>query len=211
MLIVQRIYNLFGKFFPSKHKKEAGHLTILSSNCIAGRVYHDFGLRFDSPTINLYFDAESFLKFVSNVDYYLNETIEVTQEKHCCPVGIIHDVKINFLHYKTAKEAKDKWEERKKRFDASKVFVVMTDRDGFDYKMIDQLDRIPYKKLIFTSKKIDRDYAVYMPEFDGQNSVGVMTNFYKFSRKRYYELHFDFKKWLFSDFSVKECTFYNEK
>ena len=34
-------------------KEFGGHsVSILSNNCLAGLIYHDFGLRFDSPAVN---------------------------------------------------------------------------------------------------------------------------------------------------------------
>ena len=46
--------------------------TILCSNCIGGLLLHDLGLRFDSPTVNLFFTAHDFVSFISNLNYYLS-------------------------------------------------------------------------------------------------------------------------------------------
>ena len=45
--------------------------TLISQNCIGGVFYHDMGLPFQSPTINLYFKAADFIKFVLNLEDYL--------------------------------------------------------------------------------------------------------------------------------------------
>ena len=44
--------------------------TIISSNCNGGIIYHDLGLPFNSPTINLSMDTDDFIKLVSNLKYY---------------------------------------------------------------------------------------------------------------------------------------------
>ena len=35
--------------------------SIISSNCVGGVISHDLGLRFESPTVNLFFYPDSFL------------------------------------------------------------------------------------------------------------------------------------------------------
>ena len=57
------------------HKK----ISIISQNCIGGVFYHDMNEKFLSPTINLYFDAYDFLKFVKNISYYLSLDIKIIQ------------------------------------------------------------------------------------------------------------------------------------
>ena len=47
-------------------------VSIISMNCTGGILYHDLGLKFLSPTINLFFRAEDFIKFCENLDYYLS-------------------------------------------------------------------------------------------------------------------------------------------
>ena len=47
------------------------NITIISANCVGGVIYHDLGLKFNSPTVNLYFNASDYVKFVSNLTYYL--------------------------------------------------------------------------------------------------------------------------------------------
>jgi len=134
--------------------------------------------------------------------------MELVSKNASCtwPVGGLgNDVTINFLHYGDFKEAYEKWEQRKTRVNYNNIFVVLTDRDGFSVDKIKQVDLIPYKKVFFSSKKIDREYVVYMPEFRKEDCVGVMTDFYRFSGKRYYDLHFDFEKWLTGRYNTSEC------
>lgn len=48
------------------------NISIISSDCTGGTLYHDFNMRFLSPTINMYMDAQDYLKFITNMDNYLD-------------------------------------------------------------------------------------------------------------------------------------------
>lgn len=45
-------------------------VSIISNNCIAGVIYHDCGLRFLSPTVNLWFSTEDFFTYAANILEY---------------------------------------------------------------------------------------------------------------------------------------------
>lgn len=47
-------------------------ISIISTNCIGGVLSHDLGLQFKSPTVNLFFRAEDFIKFCENLEYYMS-------------------------------------------------------------------------------------------------------------------------------------------
>ena len=50
--------------------------TIISNNCTAGFIYHDLGLEFRSPTINL--TIKQFPLFIAHLPHYLNcELMEI--------------------------------------------------------------------------------------------------------------------------------------
>lgn len=130
--------------------------TIISSDCLGGIIYHNLGLEFKSPTINLYFGKEDFFEFVRNLRGYLeSEIIEVKDSEKPFPVGelMYNDKKItvNFMHYANFDEAKTKWVERKKRVDFSNIYVTQIIRDASE-KDITAFDNLPYKKkLLITS------------------------------------------------------------
>ena len=50
--------------------------TIISSNCIGGVISHKLGLRFMSPTVNLFIEPSSFVKFCKNLTYYFEQPLE---------------------------------------------------------------------------------------------------------------------------------------
>ncbi len=133
--------------------------TIIASDCFGGLVYHNLGLKFMSPTINLYIEKEEFIDFVNNLPQYLDaELVEIKDSEKSFPVGRLEynnkSVTINFMHYKTFEEAKEKWNERKKRVDFSNIYIIQLVVDATKDD-IESFDKLPYKnKMFITSKKL---------------------------------------------------------
>lgn len=130
--------------------------TIISQNCIGGVFYHDMGIRFQSPTINLFFESADFLKFVSKIQDYINKQLVMCWGLDY-PIGTLGDIKIHFMHYSTCREAADAWERRKARINYEKILVLATDRDGFSDIEFQKWQELPYKKLLFTVNQRYKD------------------------------------------------------
>lgn len=146
-------------------------VSLISMNCIGGIVYHDCKARFLSPTIDLYFTPSDFLCFVNNLDYYLEQTPVIEMDEKF-PIGTLEDIKIYFMHYHSAEEALKKWEERKKRINKDKIFVIMVERDGFTKEDYEVFQEVPYSKLLFTkSKEYKCDDSLYMPKYKKQEQL----------------------------------------
>lgn len=65
MLKLKKIYRKVLRYnIVKKYKKniQNKNFTIISSNCIGGLIYHDLGMQFKSPTINMYIKANDFIK-----------------------------------------------------------------------------------------------------------------------------------------------------
>ena len=86
--------------------------TIISNNCWAGKVYQYLGMPYLTPTVGLYFFAEDYIKFVSNLKYYLSLELrfitaldsryrEVLQErKHdMVPIAVLDDVRSGRIEF----------------------------------------------------------------------------------------------------------------
>lgn len=56
--------------------------SIISMNCVGGVVSHELGLRFNSPTVNLWFTPKEFIKFLSQLEYYLYDCKIEMDEKN---------------------------------------------------------------------------------------------------------------------------------
>lgn len=64
---------------------------IIASNCNGGIIYHDLGLKFLSPTINLFFYPQDYLKFIMNLDHYVKAQLcpPIVVENNRYPIGIL--------------------------------------------------------------------------------------------------------------------------
>ncbi len=66
-----------------KAKLEKKNISILCNNCTGGFIYHDLGLRFDSPTINMFFHGLDFFEFIEHFEHYIKqELIQIPNPKY---------------------------------------------------------------------------------------------------------------------------------
>ena len=158
------------------------NVSILSQNCIGGVFYHDMGLEFQSPTINLFFNAGDFLKLVSDIRHYMKEELRMYWGMDY-PIGELGDIRIHFMHYHTCREATEAWERRKKRICYDRIFVILTDRDGFTEEEYQKWKALECPKVLFTvhsEYKKEKD-VVFYSEYKKNSSVPDLI----FARKFY--------------------------
>lgn len=172
--------------------------SIIASNCNGGFLLHDLGLRFNSPTVNLWIEPSDFIKFLQDLPHYLNsEFVFVDLPDIDYPVGILDDIKIYFQHYKTPEEARSKWQERSARINFENLFVMFTDRDGCTYQNLIDFEALPYKnKVVFTHLPYPEfSSAHYLKGWEQEDSVGMCFDFVKgISGKKHYD-SFDYISW----------------
>lgn len=176
-----------------KNKLNSIDFSIISNNCFAGIVYQHFNLQYNTPTVGLYFYPDEYIKFCKKFDYYIGQKltfIKASNSKYFDDlkknhyenviVGMLDDVEIVFLHYKTEREAKDKWERRVHRLSKNIIFKF-NDKNGATYENLRDFDALPYKnKIMFTA----RNY----PEF----TSNVFCKKYKsasFIKEDYYSVY----------------------
>lgn len=166
--------------------------SIISSNCIGGMIYHDLGLKFKSPTINLYFSCHDFALFVNNLYYYLQLTPkEFEYEKF--PILLLDDIKLFCQHYKSYRDAIETWERRKERVNYSDIYVIATDRDCNNVQDLKLIDQAPYNKTIFVSNpNLILQNGVFVPGYE--NQVGHLDRFIDESGYREYEKFLSLKR-----------------
>ena len=177
--------------------------TIITNNCIAGIIYHDLDIKFKSPTINLYFELDDFIRYISHLEDYSNsELIEGTDPTVSFPIGVLHntfgEVRIYFMHYRSFKEAKEKWEERTRRIDYDNTFIIMdVGLDGSN-EIFEQFDRVTHPNKVVLTNSIVNNVRSYFPMtfynkryFPGK----ILTYKNWFSTKRYLD-EFDYVHFL---------------
>ena len=188
--VPRRFRKLRTKYWKKQLKNNS--FSIISSNCVGGVVAHDFGQQLRSPTVNLFFYPDDFIKFCRDLKHYMNcEVVEVKDSGLNYPVGKLDDIQIHFLHYDTFNQAVEKWNDRRERIHWDNIYIVMTDRDGCTEDHIRMFDELPYEhKIIFTSTPSTYKSAQYIRNFKGP----YYNSFSNIFGRRYYD-SFDFLRW----------------
>lgn len=65
------------KYLAPKKRKQLRRkdISILCNNCTGGFILHDLGLRFDSPTINMFFHDLDFFDFIEHFEHYITKPL----------------------------------------------------------------------------------------------------------------------------------------
>ena len=171
--------------------------SIISNNCWGGHVYRRYGLNYLSPTVGLYFFTEDYLLFLEDLQNNLKKDIrfikynqskykEILIEKgqtHI-PIGVLGDnIEIMFLHYKTEKEAYEKWNRRAKRTNFDNLIIKMSQMNLCTEVHLRRFDNLPYKKKIaFVSKYLNTDIKSAVPIYKYSNEERVIDDTTYFSK-----------------------------
>lgn len=105
------------------------------------------------------------------------------------PIGVLDDVEIQFLHYKTEQEATEKWSRRKQRINLNNLFITYSD-DGdknFEEDYFNRYKKLPFEHKLFFSAK---------PRESTPDCTVITHNWSSEARSRRYEKSFDAVKWL---------------
>ena len=197
-----RFYSFF--YEKKQRRRLKNHdFSILCPSCIGGVIYHRLGQRFLSPTINLWMRQRDFLKFVSNLDYYIEkklvfvEGVEVAGKVCDYPVGKIEDIFIFFNHSDSKEEAEADWEKRKVRINYDNLYLIIYDREDITVDDLIEFGKIECaNKIILTSKKYDNlPYAqTIVPHQNRLFSFNYLDK--DFFGKRTFEKQWDYVKWI---------------
>lgn len=159
---------------------------IIASNCTGALPYRFLRLPYNTPTINLFFYAPDFIRFVKHLDHYLaqplrfaprsrfTETDAIFAEHGTYPVGRLDDIEIHFMHYVSESEAEEKWNRRKARINRDNLVIAFTDKDLCTPELLREFDALPYeRKYVLTAQShADIESAVPVPAFAHQSEVG---------------------------------------
>ncbi len=161
-------------------------------------MYYDLGLQYLTPTVNLSIEMNDFVKMAGNLKWYMEQEMAELKEQNQCPIGILGDIKIYFIHYSSFEEAVFKWEERKKRINWDNLFLVGSEKDGCTYETIREFEKLPYKnKVIFTHVEYPEISSAYcIKGFEDKKELGTITSYKKQRLKRRYLDEFDYVKFV---------------
>lgn len=171
---------------PIRRKKlKRKDFCIISNNCWAGDVYRLFNLPYGSPTAGLYFFADEYIKFLSNLKHYLTlpiEQITFDQSKYQKELidnnhekvllARVDDVEIVMLHYHNWQEAKDKWERRAKRVNYDSLLIKFSRQNGCTDEHVERFAQLNYKnKIFFDNKQNSYPFGVYIRGYEKYDQI----------------------------------------
>lgn len=152
-------------------------------------ILHELGERFNSPTVNLFFGAEDYIKFLENLDYYLQQTLVEIQSDLEYPVAKLDDITIYFMHYSTIDEAKKIWEKRTSRINRNKLYVILVQQNGCTEELLKRFDNLSYEhKVALTAKpmpNIKCSYCILGSEQPNGDVMDLCQYKGKFTGKRW--------------------------
>lgn len=186
----------------ARSKLKSKDFSIICNNCIAGGIYHRFGLGYSTPTVGLFFYLSDYIRFLENLEHYLNLPLEFTdvsvhpeanelRKTVKYPIGLLGDVEIHFLHYKSRAEAAEKWARRRERLNKDNLFFIYSDSGDFSEEFLARFEKLPFsRKLFFSSKPRSGDSVVFVRDYERWGGVGDST------MNRKYEKYVDIVRWL---------------
>lgn len=177
------------------------NFSIICSNCIGGEIYHLLGEKFLSPTIHMWFEQNDFVKFATNLDYYLKQTLVFIETNEKTPVAKCGDIILHFNHNHNNDEAEYDWNRRKSRINFENLYIIFYDK-GLTINEIKQIEKAKCKNIaVLTDKDLPLKYAIklkpnlkrqYGDFFIDKDHFGIYT----------YEKQWDFVNWLNSNINI---------
>ena len=149
----------------AKRRLKGAKFSIISNNCWGAHVYQTIGRQYNTPFVGLFISPASYLRLLLKFPKCLLLPIEfkpvsdeawVNQERAAYsnqwPIGSLgNGVEIQFMHYKSEAEAREKWARRVARLppQPEQWFFKFCDRDGCTAEQIALFDRLPFQNKIF--------------------------------------------------------------
>ncbi len=171
--------------------------SIIGNDCIAGSIYHKFGVQYKSPTIWTYIFPGDYIRLLENLEWYLNQPMEFrAKSQHVCvltdrtgcvlnryhnyPIGVLGgNVEIQFTHCKTESEALDQWNKRIKRMNWNNLFIVFNDDSELTEEYFEKFTKLDFEHKLWISPKSKRvgfNYTVFVKDYlSGANNFCFRT------------------------------------
>jgi len=202
---IRKYFELTYRFFLQKKLKNKD-FTIISNNCWGGGVYEDLNLLYNTPFVVFFIIAPDYIKLLKDLRTYMSMTLTFTdiskykrinqersQQHGLYPIGVLNDIEIYFMHYKSKEEAFEKWERRKARINWNNLYIKFCDNDFCNHELAKEFDGLTYKNKVFFSVKNYNDVQslVWFDKYKNEDGVGDLYSF-----KWRYRKYFNVVKWL---------------
>lgn len=144
-------------------------LSIIAPCCFAGYIYHYFRLPFLSPTINLWFPENDYMKLLVNFKKYITSNLtfrginyDQGQQRIYPIFSLMDDIMVHMNHTTDSLQAEQMWNTRVKRINYDNLLIMnYTKRED----ILEQFDALPYqRKVCFVPFKTPMKSAWYLPD-----------------------------------------------
>jgi len=174
---------------------------VVSNNCWGCDLYKSVGREYNMPFVGLFFDPDSYLKLLEDLEENLSkrlEFVDADRSGFSYPLGVLAgDIQIHFMHYGSEEEARAKWERRTSRLlderkRGAEFFVKFCDGDGCTQAHLDKFAELPLEhKLSLGVNGSDQDGYLSVPRMQ---AGGKIFNGQKLFEYRY--CYFDVTRWI---------------
>jgi uncharacterized protein (DUF1919 family) len=191
------------KFKRSVRKLRNTEFCLVANNCFGSRIYKILGREYNTPFVGLLLMPECFAKLVADFDGYMDQNIRfINNSKYplhrkarrgegLYPLGLLGDLEIHFLHYKSEEDALDAWERRKARINREHLYFILIANGPCDETVMAQfIGQDSSKKVCFhRQKNLETPGCIYIP-----SKKEHMGNLY--SQYQRFVGRFDFAEWI---------------
>ena len=179
--------------------------TIIARNCVAGVIYHDLGLEFKSPTINLWIENPEFCEFLKYLPDFIRGELQEITSPYDYPVGKLScmtvdgkkQIKIYFQHYATFQDARQQWLKRCQRMDLNNIYIIVEDGNNLTQTDVDRYECLGFDKMAILSgnRNLKGKHIVYMKSFTRKSFPGTSVKHRGLFGKRWVD-EFDYVSFL---------------
>lgn len=183
------------KAFSSIRRKSLNNVdfSIISNNCWGGHVYRRFGLPYLSPTVGLYFYADEYINFLSDLEKNLYGDIRIIncldskykddllrKNQNDVVIGLINDaVEVVFLHYHSPEEAIEKWRRRSERVNFNNLIVKFSQMNNCSHSNLVAFNAMDFKKkVLFLASEEEYVNGVVIKRYTTDDQVIDDTTYY---------------------------------
>lgn len=141
------------------------NFSIICNNCLGGFIYQYYNIEYRTPTLGLFFLARDYVKFLSDIKFYLTKQLEFINPIESIyyesfknlagfmefPIAKLYDIEIFFMHYKNKEEVIEKWTRRINKINWNNLIIIFAENETCNLEIIKQFDDLQFQnKICFT-------------------------------------------------------------
>lgn len=157
-------------------------VSIFCNNCIGAFVAHDFGLPFNSPTVNLAIPPADYIEYITRLTAHMGGPWREIESDKTWPVALLDDcIRLDLIHYKTSEAGEEAWRRREQRINPKHMCFILVETDGCTYEDLQRFDRLPYPhKVALVHKPYPEIQCAF--QIKGYEEIGAVTDSYRFHK-----------------------------